>query len=84
MLHRLVLLLKKPRQRTPKHFEYDQIKTKIFGFKRRGYKATGKRKGKNHKLPSFTRSLKFKDTFFCEITQNFPSFQPIFNFRQEC
>jgi hypothetical protein len=23
----------KPRQRTPKHFEYDQIKTKIFGLK---------------------------------------------------
>lgn len=23
----------KPRQRTPRHFEYDQIKTKIFGLK---------------------------------------------------
>ncbi len=34
----------KPRQRTPKHFEYDQIKIKIFGLKDEGYKAIEKRK----------------------------------------
>jgi hypothetical protein len=66
-----------------KHFEYDQIKIKIFGW---GYAAFEKRKGKNHKLPSLRHSLKFKDTFSCEIftQKDFPSFQPIFNFRQEC
>ena len=69
-----------------KHFEYDQIKTKIFGLKDEATKPLKKkRKGKNHKLPLFRRSLKFKDTFSCEIfTQNFSSFQPILNFRQEC
>jgi len=38
-----------------------------------------KRNGKNHKLPSSTRSLKIQDVSSCEtFTQNFPSFQPIF------
>jgi len=43
MLHRLALLLE-PCQHTPKHFEYDQIKTKIFGLKDKGYEAIEKRK----------------------------------------
>jgi hypothetical protein len=44
--------------------------TKAFEKKKRE-----KRKGKNHKLPSFRCSLKFKDTFSCEIfTRKFPLF----------
>ncbi len=84
MLHRLVFPLKNLAN-TPKHFEYDQIKIKIFGLKDEATKPFKKRKrSKNHKLPSFRRSLKFKDTFACEIfTQRFPLFfQPIFNFQQ--
>ncbi len=36
-----------PRQRTPKkkHFEYDQIKTKIFGFKDKATKPLKREKG---------------------------------------
>ncbi len=86
MLHRLVFFRLKPRQRTPKHFEYDQIKTKIFGLKDEATKPLKREKGKNHKLPSSRRSLKFKDTFFCEtFTQKIsPLFNRFSNFRQEC
>jgi len=42
MLHRLALLLE-PCQHTPKHFEYDQIKTKIFGLKDKAMKPLKKK-----------------------------------------
>ncbi len=41
MLHRLAFLLE-PCQHAPKHFEYDQIKIKIFGLKDEGYIAIEK------------------------------------------
>ena len=72
MLHRLVFLRLNLANSLQKHFEYDQIKIKIFGW---GHKAIKKSKGKNHKLPSSRRSLKLKDTFSCETyTQRFPLF----------
>ena len=58
-----------------KRCEYDQIKTKIFGLKDKATRPLKREKGKNHKLPSFRCSLKFKDTFSCEIfTRKFPLF----------
>jgi hypothetical protein len=54
----------KPRQRTPKHFEYDQIKTKIFGFKNEATKPLKRGKSINHKLPSLRCSLKIQRHFF--------------------
>ncbi len=77
MLPRLAFLLK-PRQRTPKHFEYDQIKIKIFGFKRCGYKANKKRKAKNHKLPSSRHFLKLKMSFLVKFPHKFPLFSTDF------
>ena len=64
-----------------KHFEYDQIKTKIFGLKDEGYEAIETRKGMNHKLPSFRCSLKIQRYLSCEIfTQRFPLFSTDFRF----
>jgi len=65
-----VLRLKKKKKKNlanalQKHFEYDQIKTKIFGLKRQGHEAIEKRKRhKNHKLPSFRCSLKIQRYLF--------------------
>ncbi len=44
MLHRLVFPLKNLANALQKHFEYDQIKTKIFGLKDKAIKAIEKRK----------------------------------------
>jgi len=63
MLHRLALLLE-PCQHTPKHFEYDQINTKIFGLKDKATKPLKREKGENHKLPSFRCSLKIQRDLF--------------------
>ena len=86
MLPRLVFLLENlAKTLQKKRFEYDQIKNLIFGLNRCGRKATEKRKARNHKLPLSRHFLKIQDISSCEVlTQIFPSFQPIFNFRQEC
>ncbi len=47
-----------------KHFEYDQIKTKIFGLKDKATKPLKREKGMNHKLPSFRCSLKIQRYLF--------------------
>ncbi len=74
MLHRLAFLLE-PRQHTPKHFEYDQIKIKIFGLKRQGYEASEKRKAKNYKLPLSRRSKNKRCRFLWKISHKiFPLF----------
>ncbi len=77
--HNRLALLLEPCQHTPKHFEYDQIKTKIFGLNNKATKPLKRERAKNHKLPSSRRSLKIQDVFSCEtFTQKFFSFQPIF------
>jgi hypothetical protein len=64
----------------PKHFEYDQIKTKIFGLKDEGYEAIETRKSMNHKLPSFRCSLKIQRYLSCVIfTQRFLLFSTDFS-----
>jgi hypothetical protein len=63
-----------------KHFEYDQIKTKIFGLKDEGYEAIETRKSMNHKLPSFRCSLKIQRYLSCVIfTQRFLLFSTDFS-----
>jgi hypothetical protein len=64
-----------------KYFEYDQIKTKIFGLKDEGYEAIETRKSMNHKLPSFRCSLKIQRYLSCVIfTQRFLLFSTDFQF----
>ena len=49
--------------------------TPDFRFKKAWPWSHWRKKGKNHKLPSFRRSLKFKETLACEtFTQRFPLF----------
>ncbi len=64
MLHRLVFSLKNLANALQKHFEFDQIKIKIFGLKDKAMKPLKREKGKNHKLPSFRCSLKIQRYLF--------------------
>jgi len=75
MLHRLALLLE-PCQHTPKHFEYDQIKTKIFGLKDKAMKPLKREKGENHKIAIIQMFFENSKTpFLVKFShKDFPSF----------
>ncbi len=75
-----------PRQHAPKHFEYDQIKIKIFGLKDEATKPLKRERAKKpHKLPLFRCSLKFKMSFLVKLSHKIlPLFNRFSNFRQEC
>jgi hypothetical protein len=81
MLHRLVFLRLKPCQRTPKTFWIWSNQNQDFRFKRWRLRSHWKKKGMNHKLPSFRCSLKIQRHHSCEIfTQRFPLFSTDFRF----